>query len=64
MKLFKYENFALTISEEALTIKAFSDIWKRDRTKGKNNALQELGLIYFMYDPRSDYMYIDDAQER
>lgn len=64
MKLFKYENFSLTISEEALAIKAFSDIWKRDKSKHKARALQELGLLYFMYDPRSDYMYIEDLQER
>lgn len=64
MKLFKYEDFTITISEEALAIKAFSDIWKRDRSKAKVTAIQELGLLYFMYDPRSDYMYLEDTEER
>lgn len=64
MKLFKLQNYKLTISEEALCIKAFSTIWKRDRSVDKSKAIQELGLIYFMFDPRSDYMYVTDDDER
>ena len=64
MKLFKLQNYKLIISEEALCIKAFSTIWKRDRSIDKNKAILELGLIYFMFDPRSDYMYIVDENER
>lgn len=64
MRLFKLENYKLNISEEALCIKAFADLWKRDKTKNKSTAILELGLIFFMYDPRSDYMYIVDEEER
>lgn len=64
MKLFKYENYKLVISEEALAIKAFSDIWKRDKSKHKEKAIQEFGLIYFMYDPRSPYTYLIDMDDR
>jgi len=64
MKLFKYDNWELSISEEALCIKAFAVLFKRDRTVNKDRAKQELGFIYFAYDPRSDYMYIVDEQER
>jgi hypothetical protein len=35
MKLFKYEGYQITISEEALLLKPFADIWKRDRSKSK-----------------------------
>lgn len=60
MRLFKYEGYNLTISEEAFLLKPFKAIWNRDKSKGKQVALQELGFIYFMEDPRSDYkMYID-----
>ena len=56
MKLFKKEGYNLTIADEALLLKPFKTIWKRDRTKGKDVAIQELGYVYFMEDPRSDYV--------
>lgn len=64
MKLFKYDNFRIVISEEALILKPFKAIWDRDRSSGKNKALQELGFIYFFCDPRSDYMFISDEDIR
>lgn len=64
MKLFKYEGYKVVISEEALLLKPFKLIWNRDRTQGKEKALQELAYIYFMEDPRSDYQYLVDVDER
>ena len=64
MKLFKFENFQLTITEEALLIKAFRDLWERDTSADKSIAKLELGLVYFNCDPRSDYMFIIDDAER
>lgn len=64
MKLFKYEGYKLHISEEAFVLKPFKEIWNRDKTKNKDKALQELGYIYFMSDPRSDYQYIVDEEDR
>lgn len=64
MKLFKCEGYNLTISEEAYMLKPFRDIWKRDKSKGKDKALQELAYIYFMEDSRSDYQIYVDKEER
>lgn len=64
MKLFKYESYKVTISEEALLLKPFKKIWNRDRSISKDKALSELAYIYFMCDPRSDYQYIVDPAER
>ena len=64
MKLFRYEGYNLTISEEAFMLKPFRDIWKRDKSKGKDKALQELAYIYFMEDSRSDYQIYVDKEER
>ena len=64
MKLFKYEGFNLTISEEALMLKPFKDLWKRDKSKNKEQALQEFAYIYFMEDTRSDYQVYIDREER
>jgi len=64
MKLFRYEGYNLSISEEAMLLSPFKAIWKRDHTKDKHVALQELGYIYFMEDPRSDYQIYIDKEER
>lgn len=64
MKLFKYEGYNITISEEALTLKPFKQLWQRDKTAKKERAIQEIAYIYFMEDPRSDYQYIIDREER
>jgi len=63
MHLFKLEGYNLTISDEAYTLKPFKDLWRRDKSKGKERAVMELGYIYFMEDGRSDYqIYIDKAE--
>lgn len=64
MKLFKYEGYNLTISEEAYMLKPFKDLWKRDKSKNKEKALLELAYIYFNEDPRSDYQIYIDKEER
>lgn len=64
IKLFRYEGFRVTVSEEALTLKPFKEIWDRDKSKSKETALSELALIYFFSDPRSDYQIYYDKDER
>lgn len=64
MKLFKYEGYKVVISEEAFALKVFRQIWNRDRSVNKDKAIMELGYVYFMTDPRSDYQYIVDEDER
>lgn len=64
MKLFKFEGYKIEISEEAFALKIFRQIWNRDRTVNKERAITELGYVYFMTDPRSDYQYIIDSDER
>ena len=64
MKLFKYEGYKVVISEEALALKPFKQIWNRDKTINKDKAISELAYIYFMEDPASDYQYLVDREER
>ena len=64
MKLFKCQGYNLEISEEAYMLKPFKDLWRRDKSKGKEKALQELAYIYFMEDSRSDYQIYIDREER
>lgn len=64
MKLFKYEAYRVNISEEALALKPFKQLWNRDRTVNKDRAIAELSYVYFMEDPASDYQYLVDRDER
>lgn len=64
MKLFKCQGYNLTISEEAYMLEPFKKIWKRDKSKNKEQALAELAYIYFMEDTRSDYQVYIDRKER
>lgn len=64
MRLLKYEGYNLTFEPELLTLKVFKKLHTRDKTKDKSKFIQELGYIYFMIDPRSDYQYITDPEER
>lgn len=64
LKLFKYEGYKVVISEEAFALKPFRQIWQRDKTINKDRAIMELGFIYFFCDPRSDYQYLIDDNER
>lgn len=64
MRLLTYEGYNLTIDPILLTLKPFKAIWIRDKTEKKERAISEIAYIYFMEDPRSDYQYIIDRDER
>lgn len=64
MKLFKYEGYEVKVSPEALLLKPFRKIWTRDKDKNKETATNELSFLYFFCDPRSDYQYITDDEDR
>jgi hypothetical protein len=64
MKLFRYENYEVRVAPEALMLKPFKKLWTRDKGKTKDKGLQELSFLYFYCDPRSDYQYITDDDNR
>ena len=66
MKLFELdrESYAVVYEPQTLTIKAFADIFKRDRSKGKTKAVRELSFVYFYCDIKSDYMIHIDPKVR
>lgn len=64
MRLLVYEGYNLTIDPMVLTLKPFKAIWVRDKTEKKDRAISEIAYTYFMEDPRSDYQYIIDRDER
>ena len=64
MKLFRMDGYDLRISDEALCLKPFRTLWKRDKSKGKETAMMELTYVFMMEDPRSDYQTFIDKEER
>jgi len=64
MKLFDLLNNKLVISEEAYLLSPFRKIWDKDKTKGKDRALNELAYVFYMEDFRSDFADIMDDDER
>lgn len=64
MRLLTYEGYNLTIDPMLLTLKPFKALWIRDKTEKKERATSEIAYTYFMEDPRSDYQYIIDREER
>lgn len=64
MRLIEWKNNKINISPEAYAIKAFRAMWTADKSRNKVNAVMKLGLLYFMYDPRSEYQFETDEEER
>lgn len=64
MKLIKYENFTLDISDEALLVGPIRKLYNQDRTKGKETFFKQMSILYFVYDPRSNYSYITNDADR
>lgn len=64
IKLFKRDGYEVKVEPEALLLMPFKKIWDRDKSKDKNRAMQELGFVYFVCDPRSDYQYLVDLDMR
>ena len=64
MKLVKLSNFKIEVEDELLLLKPFKEVYKADKTKDKSKFMELLTIIYFTYDPRSDYDYIADEEER
>ena len=64
MKLVRINDYKLEIEDELLLLKPFKELYKADKTKDKSKFMDFLTIIYFVYDPRSDYSYIVNEDER
>ena len=64
MKLVKINNYQVEFEEELLLLKPFRQLYKSDKNRDKRGFMDFLTLVYFTYDPRSDYSYIVDEEAR
>ena len=64
MKLVNYNNYQFNIEDELLLLRPFRLLFNADRTVNKDKFMNFLSIVYFTYDPRSDYSYIVDDELR
>lgn len=64
MKLVRVENFQIVFEDELLLLKPFRQLYKSDKNRDKRGFMDFLTLVYFTYDPRSDYSYIVNEDDR
>ena len=64
MKLIKYENYTLSISDEAYLVGPIRKLFTQDKSKAKETFFKQMSLLYFIYDPRSNYAYITTESDR
>lgn len=64
MKLVHLENYQVVADDELLLLTPFKKIYKKDKARDKSGFFEFLTIIYFTYDPRSDYSYIVNEEDR
>lgn len=64
MRLVRVENYQVIFEDELLLLKPFRQLYKSDKNRDKKGFMDFLTIIYFTYDPRSDYSYIVNEEER
>lgn len=64
MKLIKYENYTLSVSDEAYLVGPIRKLFTQDKSKTKETFFKQMSLLYFIYDPRSNYAYITNESDR
>ena len=64
MNLVRLENYEIKVEDELLLLKPFKRRYIQDKSKDKNNFINFLMILYFVYDPRSDFQYIIDENKR
>lgn len=64
MKLITFDNYKIKVADEALLVKPLRRLYNMDRSKGKERFLEQMSVLFFVYDPRSNYSYIVDERDR
>ena len=64
MKLIKYEDFQIKLSDEAFLVRPIRRLFNADRSERKEQFWRQMSFMYFMVSPSSSYSYILDMDER
>lgn len=64
MKLIEFENYEIKVSDEALLVKPIRKLYHQDRSAKKEQFFRQMSVLFFVYSPSSNYMYITDEKDR
>lgn len=64
MNFIRLENYEIKVEDELLLLKPFRKKYIQDKSRDKSNFITFLMILYFVYDPRSDFQYIIDENQR
>tara|TARA_R110002167_G_scaffold199470_4_gene402721 strand:- start:106 stop:645 length:540 start_codon:yes stop_codon:yes gene_type:complete len=64
MALFDLKNGNIVLNPESLVLPGFREIWKSDKTKGKDKATREISYVYFMCDYNSPYAVYPNTKRK
>lgn len=64
MKLLEFNEYEVKPTPEALLVRPIRKLYNQDRSKQKEQFMQQMSYLYFMVDPRSTYAYMIDDAER
>lgn len=64
MHILEFVDYQVQPTQECMLIKPFRDLYKKDRSVGKDHFMEVMSVIYFYVDPRSSYSYITSDEDR
>ena len=64
MKLIEFDGQDFKIADEALLVSPIRELFRKDKSKTKEEFWKQISYLWFMCDPRSSYMYLIDEDER
>lgn len=64
MKLIRYEDFQVKLTDEAFLVRPIRRLFNADRSERKEQFWRQISFMYFMVSPASSYSYILDLDER
>lgn len=64
MRLIEYDGVDFKVADEAFLSRPIRELYRKDKSKNKEEFWREISYMWFMIDPRSSYTYLIDETER
>lgn len=64
MKLIEYDGVEFKVADEAFLSRPIRELYRKDKSKNKEEFWRQISYMWFMVDPRSSYTYLIDERER
>lgn len=64
MKLIEFDGLEFKIADEALLVRPIREMFQKDKSKKKEDFWRQISYLWFMCDPRSNYMYLTSDADR